>query len=333
MADTGVFVPGRGVFVPGNPKSLGSPPSGPLLDNEDADEERKPAKHMLSSPAVAARVTAELLARRCFLNAMRRRVRFTLAGTGWGDLAGTGCPNLTEDTLRTVALHGSARSCIIMQRVCSAWRAAFADDIAWQALVHSSFPRAAAILFAFPGPPVSYKAFYQEQLMAQLSERSDKQMPVPTRKLADYLFTFELQQCCDENDGWETMQSFSCAGKAEAEVPLSWSAWQDYMYGDEVSPPVRLSCFVSCVHQGRLRTACLFKTLSDSDEAYTDDDYFYPPLLGGHTQLTFPIARVHLNDNNPDKIGVELFDDLDGGLDYAMSEGQLLRYLEFVVPW
>ena len=60
------YVPGKGVLVPGMDTPGSYIPN--FCEPAENDKEPTPAKHMLSRPAVAARSTAELLARRCGVN-------------------------------------------------------------------------------------------------------------------------------------------------------------------------------------------------------------------------------------------------------------------------
>ena len=319
------------------------------IESESESETEPDECHRWTRPAVAARVTSELLARRCFVNAMHKRV--LVSGPTFSSIAG-----LSHDLLRAIASCGKAPCALKMEMVCQAWRGVLDDQTLWEELIRDRFPpRALAILRAFPRPPNCYKAFYREQLRLEEPLKPQPKLK-PSCALTDFIFTVELVQSImatsETTANKRILQTWTgplSEGTEEHRftVPLNWREWDNawgYLghreAGDSAPPPIHLEVIVSRVMQGQLRSKHIHESDDNPDEEDEHDIIICATSLRQERgtlwedeESSTPDLGVRMKPGSFEQLELyfERYSPTDG--EEPMSRDQLLCYLDHDLCW
>ena len=256
-----------------------------------------------------------------------------------------------------VASKCDLRSLGKFPQACRDWRdAVLASDIKiWKTRLSTDFPRAISILDLLPTlpPALSYKMLYKTQVAAE-SPVSDVR-PMPTCNLAEFIFTFELvvESRRELLRSWTGTLSNDTQDESTFRVPFKWDDWMQSVddFDQGFRQDVTLVLYVSRVYNDVVRTVQIFKTVTehlDWNANPIEADLGQGELIRIYSDNDLPLFHAHPFEGNLSRLAPELTFtlrqgdemDVDFRLNHPDVDGQeimvreqLLRYLEYCVPW
>ena len=270
---------------------------------------------------------------------------------------------LDLNLLHVVAAHCDCQSLLNFSQVCSSWRNAAdsCSDTLWKPLLERRYPRTFAILERLPQPEASFKSLYRTQHATQSKPSGIR--PAPTCRVEEYIFTLELVKVTGEfgkrraQDPPEIVESWTGTlelddGEGMGNVfhaPLRWEAWihtWENRY-DSNAPNIELRAYVSRIVDGQLRTFHIFESEHAPDDEIEEEEGRVEHLFYGQQLACIsgfaaeeddceptPELMLSMSDDDTRSIALQ-FDIYDegGSLTVAMSREQVLRYLDYGIPW